>query len=138
MGLDQLILDFDEISRLDDSTINDMLEAGGNVVKKAHTEALQSALGSRTGHLASSPSITKKVSAGARYVLIYPKGTHHTYRPKTGSGVATNAEVGFVHEFGGHGNAAKQWMRTANEQCASEAVDAMEKRFNLFLAKHNF
>ena len=137
MGLDQLILDFDKVSRLDEATMTRMLEAGGEVVKKAHTKAIQSLMTSRSGNLAASPYVHKKVSGGSHYVLIYPKGTHHTYRPRKGSGVASNQDVAFVHEFGGHGNAALQWMRTANEECSSDAVDAMEKQFDQFLTQHN-
>ena len=141
MGLDSLILDFDEISKIDDDTMDRMLEAGGEVIKKAHEEKIRELFASRTGHLGGSPTVKKKHTGSKRYVVIYPEGSHHTYRARGkkggGGGVATNADVGFVHEFGGHGNYPAQWMRTANEQHASEAVDAMQAVYDQFLNKHN-
>lgn len=142
MGLDSLILDLDEIREIDDDTMNRMLDAGGEVIRKAHESKISELFAAHTGNLAGSPFVHKKRSGSKRYVLIYPKGSHHTYhaRRSKGGGAATasNQDVAFVHEFGGHGNYPSQWMRTANEQHSSEAVDAMETVFNEFLQKHNF
>ena len=156
MGLDSLIIDLDAIREIDDDTWNRMLEAGGEIIRKAHEEKIRELFASHTGHLAGSPFVHKKRSGNKRYVLIYPKGTHHAYRAKSGTYTkmnwgragktktkgggsvrATNQDVAFVHEFGGHGNYPSQWMRAANEQHASEAVDAMEAVYNEFLSKHN-
>ena len=138
-GLDSLILDLDEIRNIDDDTWNRMLEAGGEIIRKAHEAKICEMFTSRTGHLAGSPFIHKRKSGEQRYALIYPKGTHHTYHAKKGGDAeARNADVAFVQEFGGHGNYPSQWMRTANEEHSSEAVDAMEAVYDEFLKKHNF
>ncbi len=139
MGLDSLILDLDEIRELDSDTWNRMLEAGGEVIRKAHEAKIREIFASHTGHLAGSPFIHKRSNESKRDVLIYPKGTHHTYKAKNGgTAEARNADVAFVQEFGGHGNYPSQWMRTANEEHSSEAVDAMEAVYDEFLKKHNF
>lgn len=141
MGLDSLIIDLDQIREIDDDTWNRMLEAGGEIIRQAHEEKIRELFAAHTGHLAGSPYVHKKRSGSQRYVLIYPKGTHHTYRSRRskggGSAQASNQDVAFVQEFGGHGNYPSQWMRTANEQHASDAVDAMEAVFDEFLSKHN-
>lgn len=36
MGLDSLIIDLDAIREIDDDTWNRMLEAGGEIIRKAH------------------------------------------------------------------------------------------------------
>ena len=139
MGLDSLILDLDEIKEIDNATMSKMLQAGGKVIKKAHEDKIRELFASHTGHLAGSPDLHEKMHSGSvRYVLIYPKGTHHTYHArKGGAAQASNQDVAFVHEFGGHGNYPSQWMRIANEQHTSDAVDAMETVFDEFLSKHN-
>lgn len=134
--LDALVLDMEEISRIDGETMSEMLEAGAEVLRKAHEESIKSHFTSRSGTLGSSPGVVKRVSGKQKYALIYPQGTHHTYRAVTGDGVARNAEVGFVLEFGGHGNYPSQWMREANEKKADDAVDEMAKVYDRFLSKH--
>ena len=138
-GLDALILDMNEIRDIDDGTVDDMLLAGGEIIKEAHIQEIQSTFSSRTGKLVGSPTVSKKYSGGdSRYVLIYPQGAHHTYHAKGGGAkTAPNAEVGFVHEFGGHGNDATQWMRKADEKKADDAVEAEFAVFDAWHKSHN-
>lgn len=170
MGLDALLIDLDEIGDIPDSVIDDMLEAGGEIIANAHREALQSMGLVKTGKLKGSIAVHKKMTnrnhgigsgdfrAGidTRYILVYPEGEHHTYRRKSGTytkmnwgrvgktktkgggtAKATNQDVAFVHEFGGHGNAPTQWMREANEKHAGEAVEAEDAVFRKWQASHN-
>lgn len=157
-GLDALIIDLDEIGEIDENTMWEMLEAGGEVIRKAHVEAIKQIFTHRTGKLEESPTVYKKMARDGdqRYVLVYPQGTHHTYRARGktytkmnwgrkgetvrkygGKKNATNQDVAFVHEFGGHGNAPEQWMRRANEKHASEAVDAEAAVFYDWQKSHN-
>lgn len=134
--IDGFVLDMAEYAKLPDSTIRSILQSGAEVVRDAHKEAISAQL-HRTGKLMGSPQIIMKSSGGHPYALIYPQGTHHTYRAKKGSGSAPNAEIGFVHEFGGHGNPALNWMRTANEKCADAMAEAEERTFDSWLKRHN-
>lgn len=158
MGLDKLILDLDEIGEIDEDTIEGMLEAGGEIIRKAHVEAIKNIFGKVSGHLEASPTVYKKESSKGgnyRYVLVYPSGVHHTYNAKANTYVrmkrgtpkittkgrhaknSTNQDVAFVHEFGGHGNAATQWMREANEKHADEAVEAEFAVYDEWQKSHN-
>lgn len=146
-GIEGLALSFEEFSEIPDSVVEDMLMAGGEVIKKAHEDAIKRTFKRRSGHLADSPAVHLKAGGKAngfrRHVLVYPKGTHHTYHAKSrayvpynwgrvgkvkqtkgGEKKASNAEVGFVQEFGGHGNEPTQWMREANEKAMDACVDA--------------
>lgn len=133
--IDGFVLDMQEFARLPDGVIEDILRSGAEVIRKAHVEAINTQFGNPTGKLMGSPGI--KIVKGARYALIYPMGTHHTYHAKKGSGVARNAEVGFVQEFGGHGNQAHAWMLTANEKSADETAEAEAKVYDNWLKTLN-
>lgn len=99
MGLDALIIDLDEIGDIPDDVVDDMLEAGGQIIANAHREELQKQGLVETGKLKSSVTVHKKMTnrnhgigsgnfrAGpdTKYVLIYPEGEHHTYRRKSGT-----------------------------------------------------
>lgn len=170
MGLDALMIDLDEIGDIPDEVIDEMLEAGGEIIANAHREELQRQGLIETGKLKDSIAVHKKMTnanhgigsgdfrAGAdtKYVLIYPQGEHHTYRAKSGTytkmnwgragktkikgggtAKASNQDVAFVHEFGGHGNTPTQWMREANEKHAGEAVEAEDAVFRKWQASHN-
>lgn len=132
--IDGFVVNMEEFSRLPKDKVKDILEAGAEVIRKAHVEAIGSQL-RNTGRLMGSPKV--KIVAGATYALIYPDGTHHTYHAKKGSGVARNADVGFVHEFGGHGNPALGWMRNANEKSADATAEAEMKVFDAWLKTLN-
>ena len=136
--IDGFVLNMNEFAQLPDSTISDMLEAGAKVVQKAHVRSIARNFSQRTGRLIGSP-IIKMVSKGKHpYALIYPQGTHHTYPARHGgSATARNADVGFVQEVGGHGNSAKAWMLTANEECADDTAKAEESVYDNFLKKLN-
>lgn len=135
--IDGLILSMEEFARLPDNAIEDILVAGAEVVRKAHVEAIGSTFQQRTGQLMKSPAIVIRRDKGP-VAYIYPRGNHHIYHAKGGgSTVASDQDVGFVHEFGGHGNPATAWMLNANEKCAEATVDAEEKALDKWLNSLN-
>ena len=152
-GLDELLFDMEELAALPDSVVDGMLDAGVKVIVQGQQEELAAqGLKEKTGKLkASIKANGKRRSANERYCLIYPSGEHHAYRSRSkgskssrskyrrgkdwygGSAHASNNDVGFVHEFGGHGNRARQWMRVANEKNIDKAVDAEFKVYDDYL-----
>lgn len=136
--IDGLVLSIEEVAQLPDGVMDDILTAGAEVIKKAHIASINQRFDKRTAKLIGSPSIfLKRGRQGGRYALIYPKGEHHRYHAKKGDGVARNADVGFVLEFGGHGNNAVGWMREANESSADAMVSAEEKVYDAWLKSKN-
>lgn len=147
-GIDGLMLSMAEFEEIPDSVVEQMLEAGGEVVVAAHKQSLQSLGLVDTKALMNSIKAHSKVGnkhgIRQRYVLVYPTGKHGTRNRKLvtkkykrskhgrtytvgGDTVdVTNSEVGFIHEFGApkRGIKAKQWMRKANESCADAMVRA--------------
>ena len=136
--IDGFALSMSEMAKLPDRVIKEMLQDGADVIKAAHEKAIKSKFTAHTGRLLGSPKVFLRRKGRGWYALIYPEGTHHAYRAKrSGGGIATNAEVGFVHEFGGHGNAATAWMLTANEECADATAQAEESAYNKWLESLN-
>ncbi len=151
--LEALALDLYELAQIPDDVVDNMLLAGGEIIAKGHQAELQSLGLVNTGRLKGAVQIHKKMrTATQRYVLIYPYGTHHTYHARSGTytkmnwgrtggtrskgggdRAATNNDVGFVHELGGHGNRATQWMRVANEKHIDKAVEAEFRVYDQYL-----
>lgn len=135
--IDGFCLSMEEMAKLPSSKVKEMLQSGAEVVRAAHEQAIRSTFSRRTGRLAASPKVFIKTRGKSYYALIYPDGEHHTYKAKTGDGRARNADVGFVHEFGGHGNTATAWMFNANEKSADATAQAEERVYNEWLNSLN-
>lgn len=155
-GLEGLLIDLADLGDIPESTLDDMLMAGGAVIQKAHQDALVSMGLVKTKTLRDSIKIMKKRRGRLqRYVLVYPYGEHHLFTAriksynkynwgriddhvrytKGGTKVATNNDVGFVQEFGAPKRRiqAKQWMRIANEKHADAAVEAEFRVYDNYL-----
>lgn len=154
-GIEGLNISFEQFQKIPDSVVDNMLAAGGKVIV-AEQKRSAAALGlRRTGTFISSIQMFPKVSNGTRYVLVYPYGSHHKYsgRVKTktyarskhgttyttggGSKTTTNNDIGFIHEFGGHGNAAKNWMKNANARATDEMLSEMLRVYDDWLKTIN-
>ena len=152
-GIDGLQLSIEEFSKLPDDVVDKILETGGRVVV-AEQKRTAGALGLRKhGTFIDSIRMFPKVGGkdNKRYVLVYPYGAHHKYNRRVvtkeyarskhgrtytvGGGVATatNNDLGFVFEFGGHGNDAKNWMQNANTRSANAMTDAMAEEYDKWL-----
>ena len=147
-GIDGLMLSLQEFEEIPDAVVEQILEAGGDVVVAAHKQSIQSLGLVDTQALMNSIRAHSKVGMKdgmrQRYVLVYPTGKHGTRnrrkvtktykRSKHGRTYTvggdtvdvTNSEVGFIHEYGAprKGIPAKQWMKKANEACAAQMVNA--------------
>lgn len=160
-GIDGLMLSLEEFSEIPDDVVEQMLDAAGEVVVAAHKKSIRSFNLVDTEKLLGSIKAHKKVGtrngARERYVLVYPTGKHgarkrekvtkaykrskHGRMYTVGGDIkdVTNSEVGFIHEFGApkKGIKAKQWMRTANDACASEMVAAEFAVYDRWLKSKN-
>lgn len=142
--LEGFILDMEEMAELSGDAVDAILSAGAEVVRKSHVDEINRTFDKHTAKLIGSPTVYLKTGTGKyghavmeRYALIYPEGEHHTYRAKGGgTGSARNADIGFVHEFGGHGNKPTNWMWNADERCAGEMADAEERAYDDWLKSH--
>lgn len=133
-GLDELMLSMKECAELPDDIANEMLQTSGEIVADSQRRKIRSALGTRTGVLANSVTVSKmKTRKGnERYVTVYPQGKHHT----TAKGkTVTNNEIVFVHEYGApkRNIRAKGIIRAANAESAEQATAAQYKVYDKWL-----
>jgi len=130
-GLDGLEDFFGNIAAIPDKVIDKMLnaEADVSVIAQKRTTASMWSGPYSTG--VSSNSIKKgrpKKTKDGRVVSITFKGSRTRANTTT-----SNAEIAFVQEFGKRGQDARPAIKTANEGCADEAVEAAGVVFDEFL-----
>ena len=147
-GIEKLQLSMQEFSEIPDDIVEKMLVAGGEVVVSYQRRKIRSIGLVDSWKLHNSLKIVPKAgtvkNGWQRYVLVYPAGTHGTYRRRSVTKVykrsksgrtytvggdikkTTNSEVGFIQEFGAPKKRIrpKQWMRLANEESADAMVMA--------------
>jgi hypothetical protein len=157
-GIEGLALSLEEFQKIPDSVVEEMLQAGGKVVADAQRAELRSLGLVHSGKLAQSIEIHLK--SGGRdngnrcHAVVYPEGSNHSYRSRVktraykrskhgrtytvggGRKTASNAEVGFIQNYGapGRGIAATNWMEHANEKSADACVQAMTAVYEAWLA----
>lgn len=133
-------LSFAELAEIPEETQYGILEAGAEVAKAAHKRTLIAMNLVQSGQLYGSLKIQRKVAKdGSPVVYVLPTGkrTPTIYHP---SPRTLNSTVGFFNEFGApnRGIEAKEWMRTANEQCADDVLAAEEAVYDKFLMERGF
>ena len=136
-GLNELQLTMQEVAELPDATKDAMLSAGADVFIRACKNKI-TALGMvRTGQLRDSIKAIpkrKKDRDNERYYLVYPAGTRQKQGRSTKK-AATNAEVGFIHEYGLPRThiPANQWMRSTVNESADAVVAAEAAVYSQYL-----
>ena len=158
-GIDGLMLSLAEFAAIPDDIVEDMLQAGADVVIEEQKRVLK-AMGiydTKKLHDSVMGFHKARVKGGEkyRYVLVYPYGVRgyrnrklqHKYgygykfranRHYTVGGdtkAVTNNEVGFIHEFGApkRGIPAKQWMKKANINAEEAMLQAELEVYDRFL-----
>ena len=148
-GLNELQLSMQEVAALPESVVENILEAGGEVVVQAHRRQLVAFdLIKSSTLMGSISSLSKKAEKDGhwnRSEVVYPKGPHHAVKrrrqtsksKKRGSKAADvpASEVGFIHEYGAPKRRIKgtKWMQKANESAADAVVAAEMQVYDSFL-----
>ena len=136
-----LALDWAELAKLPDQVIDDMLIAGGDVMKpyaeRAAISMIQgpyaTGMKGTAGHV--KRGRPKKSGKGGRALYITFSGSR-----KRGNTVTRNAEIAFFNEFGTRkkGQPPRQFVHTATEQGADPASEAEEKVLDDYITKRGF
>ena len=124
-GVDDLMREIEMMAEVPDEVIEDMLQAEAEVIKAAQIRQLQ-----QMSFKESTGQLERSISSGARMKRDrYGRPSLHVYPGGTRLGKdTTNAEVGFVTEYGApqRGIAPRPWMRIANELAEEEATHAAQ------------
>lgn len=131
-GLHELMMDLDELAGVPTGVIDEMLVEGATVAKNAQAKHAASMLRGpyNKGAVAAAGKLGKPgTTSDGRVIAITFEGTQHGTRL---------AEIAFINEFGKRGQPARPFIRTANESCADQAVDAEERVYDAWLKSKNF
>lgn len=109
-----------------------MLMAEGEIIKKAQSDSAKAMLQGpySKGAVAAAPRLGKvKKTQDGKSIYVTFGGKQHGSRL---------AEIAFLNEFGKHNQAARPFIREANENHADRAVDAAQKIYDQYLARKGF
>ncbi len=141
-GLDRVEASFIALQQLSDDEIWAMIEPAAELLKTRMQEAISRLFRQRSGSLASSIEVRRKVSkGGAVYGLVGPNDKQHpkatqgkrkSRGPKGGGGsyAGTNAEVGWILEYGSSRIPGRHWMETACTEADEEIHAMLEAAFD--------
>jgi HK97 gp10 family phage protein len=120
-GIEDLIGSFENLANIPDGVLDEMLNAGADVIAEKQKAVGQRMGVHKTGVTLDSIKKAKKTgeSKGGRYIDVYPDGMNEDGN--------RNAEVAFINEFGKRGQDARPFMETANEESAGETTEAAAK-----------
>lgn len=132
-GLKDLQEFFGNIAAVPNDVINQMLHAEADIAVKAQKRTAKSML---TGPYAHTPVqlaafIAKgkiKNTKDGKSIHIVFKGSRKRVNTST-----PNAEIAFLDEFGKRGQDPRPFIKTANEECADEALNAAGKIYDDWL-----
>jgi hypothetical protein len=144
-GIDTLEADFKKLEVVDDETSYGILEAGAEELLIAWRTVLH-----RMGLMnPNNPQLINSLSANRRIgkkVTLTPKGKRkdkkkaykrmkkeNGKRRSSGSYQNTNAEIGYILEYGSPRIKPRHWMEIANEEGGDACTEAMQEAWNKHL-----
>lgn len=142
-GADTLSASFENMAKLTDSERMSVIMPGAKLLMERQRSKILTLFNRRTGALADSLDIQERNDENGAYAHIYLKGKH----PRSGIGKrlkkgkssgrysGTNAEVGYILEYGSPRIAASHWMETANEESSDDVAAAQQEAWNDLIEK---
>lgn len=142
-GMDELSAKFEDLAQLTDEDRMSVIMPGAKLLMERQRAKILSVFKRRTGTLADSLAIQERSDDNGAYAHIYLKGKHpgssRGKRLKKGKSAGkysgTNAEIGYILEYGSPRIAATHWMENTNEESADDLVAAQQAAWNDLLTK---
>ena len=136
-GLDSLMDDLDSLAHLPDRVVEDVLNAGADVLVPAQRAEISSRWRGKYSEGISAKSVKKskvKKTKDGGAVHIYPQGTRDR-----GESCIPNAVIAFINEYGApkRGIAPRPAIAAANAKSERPAAEAGERVFNAYLDSKN-
>lgn len=137
-GMDEISASFEQLANISDEDKMAVIMPAARLLLTRQKEKIQSLFNQVTGALADSLTIQEKSDDSGAYAQIYLKGKHpgsstgkrKGKRRSNGKYSGTNAEIGYILEYGSPRIAATHWMENANEEAADEVIAAEEAAWN--------
>lgn len=138
-GMDELSASFEELLSLSDQERMSVIMPAAELLVEKQRGKLRELFIQRSGALAASIAIREKTDDNGAYAEIYLKGKH----PGSGTGKrkrkdgrsngrysGSNAEVGYILEYGSPRIAPRHWMESANDEAEEEVVETMQNAWD--------
>ena len=136
-GVDTLIADLDSLAHLPDRVVEDMLNAGANVLVPAQRAEISSRWRGKYSEGISAKSVKKSgvnKTKDGMVIRIYPQGIRDR-----GEACISNTAIAFINEYGApkRGIVPRPAIAAANAKSERPAVEAGERVFNAYLDSKN-
>lgn len=144
-GLDRLSVSYAQLSQISDEELWEIIEPAAYTLADKMRESVSGLLRLVTGSLWSSIEVRRKLSkGGVVYALVGPNDKKHpksstgkrkSRGPKGGGGgsyAGTNAEVGWILEYGTSRIEGRHWMEQAVTSTEEELLGQLETGFNAY------
>ena len=138
-GLDQISASFETLSKISDDDKYAIVDNAATFLRDCFVDRIKGWFVQRSGDLAKSITVERKDDDDGSYAHISLKGKHSgsstgkrkkrvkgNRRMSSGKYAGTNAEVGYILEYGSPRIQATHWMETTNEENADEVMSIME------------
>lgn len=136
-GLDRLSVSFIALEQLSEDQIWDIIAPAAEKLKAAMQGVIRRMFNQRSGSLHDSIEAQRRISkGGAVFALVgpnqakHPKATQGKRKPRAQGGgghfAGTNAEVGWILEYGSVRIPARHWMETACTETEEELYQTLE------------
>ena len=142
-GMDEIAARFEQLAHITDEDKMSVIMPAAELLVERQRQKIVQLFQQRTGDLAKSLTIRERRDDSGVFANIYLKGKHRGSsmgkRMKNGRSSGkysgTNAEVGYVLEYGSPRIAARHWMETANEETMDEVIEIQQDAWNEMLEK---
>lgn len=137
-GLDRLSVSFIQLEQLSENQIWDIIAPAAEMLKDAMQSVIRRMFNQRSGSLHDSIEVQRRISkSGAVFALVgpnqapHPKATRGKRKPRAQGGggghfAGTNAEVGWILEYGSVRIPARHWMETACTETEEQLYQTLE------------
>lgn len=137
-GLDRLSASFITLEQLSEDQIWDIIAPAAEKLKTAMQSVIRRMFNQRTGSLHDSIEVQQRISkGGAVFALVgpnqakHPEATQGERKPRAQGGgggnfAGTNAEVGWILEYGSVRIPARHWMETACTETEEQLYQTLE------------
>lgn len=145
-GMDEIAASFDQLANITDEDKMSVIMPAAKLLLARQRDKIIELFTQRTGDLAKALTIQEKAGDDGAYAQIYLKGKHRGSstgkrkgkRRSNGKYSGTNAEVGYILEYGSPRIAARHWMETANEESEDDVISAQQAAWDELLTKKGF
>lgn len=142
-GMDEISASFEQLASLTDEDRMSVIMPAAKLLVERQREKIRRLFVQHTGKLAESLTIQQKSDEDGAYAHIYLKGKHpgsgtgnrKGKRRSNGSYSGTNAEVGYILNYGSPRIRATHWLENANEEAADEVTAVQQEAWNEVLAR---